>query len=64
MLFKITGDKKMKKYRLQKGIFHKTAEELREFNKENDIKLLRLLKYLRRRNHKKIQRETVIKCQG
>ena len=29
--------------------FHKTAEELRELDKENDIKLLRLLEYLRRR---------------
>lgn len=34
---------------LRKNMFHKTAEELREFTKENDIKLLRLLKYLRRR---------------
>ncbi len=42
------GVNKMKKYRLQEGIFHKTAEELREFTKENNIKLLRLLKYLRR----------------
>jgi len=33
-------------------MFHKTAEELRELNKENDIKLLRLLKYLRRRKVK------------
>jgi len=39
----------MKKYRPQKGIFHKTAEELREFHKENNIKLLRLLKYIRKR---------------
>ena len=36
--------------------FHRTAEELREFVKENDIKLLRLLEYLRRRNDKKIQK--------
>ena len=48
------GVNKMKKYRLQEGIFHKTAEELREFIKENDIKLLRLWEYLRRRNDKKI----------
>ena len=39
----------MKKYRIQEGIFHRTAEELREFHKENNIKLLRLLEYLRRR---------------
>jgi len=30
------------------NIFHRTAEELKEFNKENNIKLLRLLKYLRK----------------
>lgn len=46
----------MKKYRLQKGIFYRTAEELREFTRENNIKLLRLLEYLRRRNNKKIQK--------
>ena len=32
--------------------FHKTAEELREFIKENNIKLLRLLRYLRKRKVK------------
>jgi len=36
--------------------FRRTAEELREFTKENDIKLLELLKYMRRRNDKKIQK--------
>ena len=36
-------------------MFHKTAEELREFIKENDIKLLELSEYLRRKNHKKIR---------
>ena len=36
--------------------FHRTAEELREFTKENDIKLLKLLKYIRKRNDKKIQK--------
>jgi len=44
---------------ITKSMFHKTAEELREFNRENDIKLLELLKYLRKRNDKKIQKETV-----
>jgi len=39
--------------------FRRSAEELREFIKENDIKLLELLKYMRRRNDKKIQKETV-----
>ena len=43
----------MKKYRIRKGIFHKTAEELRELDKENNIKLLRLLEYMRRKNDKK-----------
>jgi len=36
--------------------FHRTEEELRGFNKENNIKLLRLLEYIRKRNHKKIQK--------
>ena len=44
-------------------MFHRTAEELKEFTKENDIKLLKLLEYLIRRNDKKIQKETMIKCQ-
>lgn len=34
---------------IDKSMFHRTAEELREFHKENNIKLLRLLEYLRRR---------------
>jgi len=50
------GVNEMKKYKIQKGIFHRTAEELKEFNKENNIKLLKLLKYLIRRNDKKIQK--------
>jgi len=36
--------------------FHRTAEELKEFTKENNIKLLELWEYLRRRNDKKIQK--------
>ena len=43
---------------ITKSMFHKTAEELREFAKENNIKLLELLKYIRRRNDKKIGKET------
>ena len=43
--------------------FHRTPEELRELDKENDIKLLGLLKYLRRRNYKKIQKGIISKCQ-
>ena len=38
------------------SMFHRTIEESREFAKENDIKLLKLLEYLRRRNDKKIQK--------
>jgi hypothetical protein len=38
--------------------FHRTLEELREFTKENDIKLLELWEYMRRRKYKKIQKET------
>ena len=45
-------------------MFHRTAEELRELDKENNIKLLRLLEYLKKRSDKKIKKETVIKCQG
>lgn len=44
---------------ITKSIFHKTAEELRELDKENDIKLLKLLEYIRKRNDKKIKKETV-----
>ena len=32
--------------------FHKTAEKLRELDKENDIKLLELLKYIKKRKVK------------
>jgi len=53
----------LKKYIYSKGKyktkFRKNVEELRKFIKENDIKLLELLKYLRKRNDKKIQKETV-----
>ena len=38
---------------LRKSMFYRTAEELIEFTKENDIKLLKLLKYIRRRKAKK-----------
>jgi len=41
---------------IRKSMFHINAEELREFVKENDIKLLRLLEYLRKRNYKKIEK--------
>ena len=34
------------------NIFHKTKEELRELKKENNIKLLKLLEYLRKRKVK------------
>ncbi len=36
--------------------FHRTAEELREFIKENNIKLLELWKYIKKRSNKKISR--------
>ena len=45
------------------NIFHKTEEELKEFNKENNIKLLRLLEYLKKKNYKKIQKGNLSKCQ-
>lgn len=44
-----------KKVLIRKSMFHRTAKELREFDKENDIKLLELLEYVRRRNDKKIR---------
>lgn len=54
----------MKEYKFKKGQFHITAEELKELDKEWDSKLLKLLGYLKRRNYKKIQKETMIRCQG
>jgi len=43
--------------KIKKSMFHKTAEELKEFKKENNIKLLKLLEYLKKRNYKKIGKE-------
>jgi len=48
---------------LKKSLFHVTAEELKELDREYNIKLLRLLEYLRKRNDKKIKKEITIKCQ-
>jgi len=39
-----------------KSRVHMTAKELKEIEKENNIKYLGLLEYLRRRNYKKIQK--------
>ena len=39
--------------------FRRSVEELKEFIKKNNIKLLEILKYIRRRNDKKIQKETI-----
>jgi len=50
---------KRNKRGLYKTKFRRSVEELRAFVKENDIKLLELLKYMRRRNDKKIQKETM-----
>jgi len=36
--------------------FRRNLKELKEFIKENDIKLLELLEYIRKRNYKKIQK--------
>lgn len=41
---------------ITKSMFHLTAKELKELDKENDKKLLELLKYLRKRNDKKIKK--------
>ena len=40
--------------------FHKTKEELRELDKENNIKLLRLLRYLRKRKVKYEKQNRVV----
>jgi len=50
--------KNIKKGLARKSIFRRNLKELKEFIKENDIKLLGLLEYLRRRNDKKIGKET------
>lgn len=42
-----------------KNKFRKTEEELKKLDNENDIKLSKLWEYLRRRNNKKIQKETI-----
>jgi len=51
-VYKLTKREKFERV----SMFHRTIEESREFAKENDIKLLKLLEYLRRRNDKKIQK--------
>jgi len=53
----------LKNLYLKKSMVHITAEELKELDREYEAKLLGLLKYLRKRNDKKIQKETMIKCQ-
>ena len=52
---------KIIKMLITKNMFRKSPGELKVFIKENNIKLLKLLKYLRKRNDKKIQKETVPK---
>ena len=54
-VYKRTKRTKRGAYKINK--FRRSVEELKEFIKENDIKLLGLLKYMRRRNDKKIQKE-------
>jgi len=49
----IEEEKLIKEIRSQ---VHRTPEELKQLDKENNIKLLRLLKYLKKRNYKKIQK--------
>lgn len=38
--------------KIKKSMFHRSVKELRKLGKENDIKLLRLWKYLKRRKVK------------
>ena len=47
--------KNIKRGLARKSKFRRNLKELKEFIKENDIKLLKLFKYMRRRNDKKIQ---------
>ena len=44
---------------ITKSMVHITAEELKELDREYDVKLLRLLEYLRKRSNKKIKKETI-----
>ena len=39
--------------------FRRSIKELREFLKENDIKLSNLSEYIRKRHHKKTGKETI-----
>jgi len=50
----------LKNLDLKKSMFHRTAEELREFTRENNIKLLRLLGYLRRGKAKHEKQNRVV----
>lgn len=49
--------KQVKKKIKRPNKFRRNVEDLRKFIKENDIKLLELLEYMRIRNRKKIQKE-------
>ena len=40
---------------IYKTKFRRSVKELREFIKENDIKLLGLLKYIKKRSNKKLR---------
>ncbi|MCK4240256.1 MAG: hypothetical protein KAX30_01425 [Candidatus Atribacteria bacterium] len=44
---------------IYKTKFRRSIKELREFIKENDIKLLGLWEYIRKRSNKKIQKEAI-----
>ena len=44
---------------IYKTKFRRSVKELREFIKENDIKLLGLWEYIRKRNNKKIKKGIV-----
>ena len=48
------------KYKIK---FRRSIKELKEFLKENDIRLLNLSEYLRKRNDKKIEKGIISKCQ-
>ena len=44
--------------------FRRSAKELREFIKENDIKLSKLWEYIKKRSYKKIKKGTVFNAKN
>ena len=51
--------KNVKRGLARKSKFRRNLKDLKEFLKENDVRLSDLSKYMRRRNNKKARKETV-----